>query len=257
MAQSSILRNEDRRTGNSARREIFERDLSVYLEAIWKTALWLTMRRSLAEALVIKTMTRAYHEWQDPIDSVNGKARLFRILTREFFGFGNRKHSSGLRLFLSESIKVTAGSQGRSPQNTISTIEHTQLSLLTGISGVSVKGAIARLKPHSRLMLILLYRERFSYSDIAYITDLPMDSVKTILTRLRRLIPGYILENAGCLKETADSQPALGAYGGESDRDRKNVSLKLPSTCPRENPACAAAESWENEGGAVVSQGRG
>jgi hypothetical protein len=37
-------------------------------------------------------------------------------------------------------------------------------------------------------------RERFSYKEIAYIIDLEMESVKTILYRLHRLIPHLLTQ---------------------------------------------------------------
>jgi DNA-directed RNA polymerase specialized sigma24 family protein len=203
-------------------------------------------------------MTRAYREWRDSGESVSSKARLFRILTREFFGFGaqkqRRRHSKS---FHSEDIKVEAGREGGNPQNRMAAIRLSQLPLLTGISSVAVKGAIARLRPHSRLALILLYRERFSYADIAYIMDLSRDSVRTILSRLRRLLPGYILETAACVTETTESQPIDGEHGGAFDRLPSETSIKFSSVLPREVPTNTAAESWEDDGGAVVNQREG
>ncbi len=204
MAQPYILRSEGLKTERSARRKVFEKDTSPHVDALWRTALWLTLRGSLAENLILKTMTRAYQEWQDSEDLVNSKARLFRTLTREFFGFGKHKrHCQPSSAFLSENIRTIADPQGRNPQVTTAAIGYSQLPLLADTSQVAVKGAIARLRPRSRLMLILLLRERYSYADIAYITDIRESSVKAILTRLRRLIPLYLAEHAELAAEAA------------------------------------------------------
>lgn len=191
----------------SVRREKFETDTFPHLDALWETALWLTMHGSLAENLVLKTMTRAYREWQDPGELAGSKVRLFRIFTREFFGFGKQKeqwHQSAP--FHSENTRATAGSRSGNPQNTMTAITQSQLQWLAGISGMAVKGTIARLRPHARLMLILLYRERFSYADIVYITDHSEETIRAMLSRLRKVIPGYILQTAIGLKEVSDNQ---------------------------------------------------
>lgn len=242
----------------SGRRASFEADTFPHLDAVWRTALWLTMRSSLAENLALKSMTRAYQEWQNSGDLVSSKARLFRILTREFFGFGKQKQRWRQSTpFLSENIRTTADPEGRNPQTTMTAIRHSQLPLLPGISHVAVKGAIAHLRPHSRLLLMLLYRERFSYVDIVYITDQSENTIKAMLSRLRRLIPGYILETAACVTQIPESQPIDGKDGGASDRLLSNTSFKFPSPLLQRVPANAAAERWENEGGAVVGQKAG
>lgn len=187
----------DMKEKQSQRRASFEADALPHLNALWRTALWLTMRGSAAEELVLKTMTRAYVEWQGHSDLIGSKARLFRTLTREFFGFGRQKQKQQQSPpFHSEHLTTTAGFERRNPPATIAASGHSQLPPLAGISHVAVKGAIARLRPHSRLMLILLFRERCSYADIAYITDLRENSVKTILTRLRCFIPHHLTELA-------------------------------------------------------------
>jgi len=253
MAQAS--RHADITEQHSVRRAKFEADSFPHLDALWRTALWLTMRSSLAENLVLTTITRAYREWQDSRDVASSKARLFRMLTREFFGSGtHRRRRQPFTLFHSENITTTAGPQRRNPQHMKAGIRHSQLPLLAGISHVAVKGVIARLRPLSRLLLILLYRERFSYADIGYITALSVNTIKAMLSRLRRLIPGYIFETAACATATSEGQSMDKKDGGAFDRLLSNASLKFPSLLFQEMPANAAEESWENEGGAVVSQ---
>jgi hypothetical protein len=100
-------------------------------------------------------------------------------------------------------------------------------------------------------MLILLYRERFSYAEIVYITDLPESTIKAMLIRLRRLMPGYILESADRLRETVDNRPTVETRGRKSYRE--HVSLARPSAYTRAPRANASTERWENEGGTVVS----
>jgi hypothetical protein len=104
------------------------------------------------------------------------------------------------------------------------------------------------------MIVILSFRERFSYADIAYVMDLSRNSVRTILTRLRTVILRHILENANYLKEEVNSKSAFRAGGAESDRDHKKVCLYLPFMFPQEVPSTSALDCWENEGGSLKVQ---
>jgi RNA polymerase sigma-70 factor, ECF subfamily len=214
MAQA--LRHADITEQHSVRRAKFEADTFPHLDALWTTALWLTRRSSLAENLVLTTITRAYREWHVPDDRVGDKSRLFRMLTREFFGCGKRRRRWGQSGALSENIMTTAGSVWRIPRGPVSAIELLQLPLLNEISDVSVKGAIARLRPRSRLIMLLFFRERFSYSEITYITDLSRDSVRTILSRLRAVVLRAVCENNVPFILPQDT-PAGSTFGSRED----------------------------------------
>jgi RNA polymerase sigma-70 factor (ECF subfamily) len=179
-------------TAKSVRRVRFEREAFPHVEALWRTAMWLTMRGNSAENLIVKTMSQAYRTWDDSTDTVGSAARLFRVLTREFFRMGKRRHRSGRFLDENEKMASDSGSGGRQPAS--ATIDDGELLLLTGIPDIWIRGTVARLQPRSRLIILLLLREGFSYPDIAYITDLPKDSIGSILGRLRRLIPRVLVQ---------------------------------------------------------------
>jgi len=181
-------------TVKSAQREKFEREAFPHLEALWRTALGLTLRDKSAENLVVKTMVRAYRTWDKSTDTVGSAARLFRFLTREFSRIGQRKHRPGRFLHENNRTVEDSGNGGRQPIS--ASIDQSEVLLLTGIPDISVRGTVARLRPQSRLMTLLLMREGFSYAEIAYITDPPKDPVKSTLTRLRKLIPRYLVQQA-------------------------------------------------------------
>jgi RNA polymerase sigma-70 factor, ECF subfamily len=191
-------------TVKSAQRREFEEAALPHLDALWKTSLWLTMRSSHAERLVMDTMKQAYRTWHNPNGAVGGKARLFRILTREFYDASIRRHPSAQ--YLTEH-NIT-GADGVDSQFPVLSVVRENLMPLAEIPGLRVKGAIARLRPLSRLILILKVREGFSYSDIAYITDLRTTSVRTIIARLRRLLPGYLVQHADSPDNTMSYEDA-------------------------------------------------
>nr|MBN2278802.1 sigma-70 family RNA polymerase sigma factor [candidate division Zixibacteria bacterium] len=211
------------------RRKTFEEDTFPHLEALRRTALWLTIHDSIAEDLVLNTMARAYDKWSYTYDLVSNKTRLFKVLTREFLGFGKERqkwYHSGQ--YLSENISVTSDPEAGNPRNSISVIEQLEQRLANGFSEKFVRHIIVRLRPQSRLILSLLYIGEFSYADIAFITDISRNSVRAILARVRKLIPEYMLEYAECLDKKAKKQPAFMWHGVESNVENTNVLSKRP-----------------------------
>jgi len=117
-------------------------------------------------------------------------------------------------------------------------IERRELLSLFANPEVVVKGTIARLRPESRLMMILLFRERFSYAEIAYITDLHLSSVRAILQRLRRAIPHFLVCHLDQRKTIAHRQATCEEYAAGYDW-------------------ATNAAGWENEGGALDGRCQG
>lgn len=191
-------------TEKSAQRKRFEEDTFPHLEALWRTAMWLTSHSSMAEILVLKTMIRASRSWSVPNSTVSSKARLFRILTWEFFKAGSRKRPPDR--FPPVENRVTGVTLDDGRQYPRASIYCRDLLLMTRFSDESVKRVIAHLKPKSRLIMILLFREGFSYADIAYITGLRKDSVRSILDRLRRLILQYLVEYSNSFATSANNR---------------------------------------------------
>lgn len=194
--------NQSRYEAKSAQRVKFEQDAFPHLEALWRTALWLTTRWSKAERLVLETMARAYEAWHSPNGAVGNKARLFRTLLLEFSQDGSENGTS--ELIFSKPVStptiINNGGQQRSDASTT----HQEMQQLSRISEVSVKGAIARLELPARLAMILRFQEGFSYRELAYITDLQEDSFKSILNQYRRHIPQYLIRRAEAAAATAD-----------------------------------------------------
>lgn len=181
------------RVKSAARRE-FEGDALPHLESLWRTALCLTGQHHSAENLVLKTMARAYRSWHDSTTTAGVKARLFKVLAGEFSNNGNRGPESG-RSFSKGGV-TSPGARAGAQSYPITSIDRRDLGPLTGMSDASIRGAISGLGAESRLILILMFCERFSYADIAYITGLKAGTVRPALSRLRRMLPGYLLQNA-------------------------------------------------------------
>lgn len=238
-------------TGYAIRRTRFEHETFPHLDTLWSTAQWLTMRHSLAENLVLKTMKRAYLEWQDN-NNLDCKVQLLRTLTRIFFESDKekqpRQHNSSLHLNDKSSNSSSVNNKHR---YSIMTIKNSLL-LLAKTPDAAIKVAITRFQPLARLMIILHYREKCSYNDIAYITDQPKLTVKARLSKLHTIIPGYILESAENITKKSNSYSKVDKSSIKLDRSLENISSKLSPISLRGNIINAASENWENEGGAIV-----
>ena len=174
------------RTMKSAERVAFEERTFPHLEALYRTALWLTMRKSDADDLVVKAMAQAYLQWRTSTQTVDIKARLFRVLVRESSATTATRRRPDRLVRPRRTIPALAYcGERRYPE---ASIEEWELTKLAAVSDVAVKGTIAHLGARSRLIMILLLQERFTYAEIAYVTDLREQSVRMILGWIRRLI---------------------------------------------------------------------
>jgi RNA polymerase sigma-70 factor, ECF subfamily len=194
--------NQSRIETRSAQRVKFEQDAFPHLEALWRTALWLTTRWSKAERLVLETMARAYETWHSPNGAVGNKARLFKTLLLEF-ALESGENGTSEQIFsrpVSTPTTIDNGGQRYSDASTT----HQELQQLSRISEVSVKGAIARLELPARLAMILRFQEGFSYRELAYITDQHEDSIRSVLNHHRRHIPHYLIRRAEAASAAAD-----------------------------------------------------
>lgn len=225
-----------------------------HLDSLWQNALWLTMHNRHAEDLVLKTVTKGYREWHDYGDTVSCKVWLFRILMREYFGYGIQGSSMGQSRTLPSYLKSMACSDRSSPSSSISAIEHSHLLQLSSISEVSLKRAIARLRPWYRMVILLWLRDRLSYADIAYVTDCTRSSVRTILARFRALISRQVLENVASGMENAGGLSAVQENSADSDCDYENACLRLLFTRSKHILSSSALDCWENEGGSLEVQ---
>ena len=201
------MTNLDQVSIGRSRRERFEADTLPHLEALWNAALWLTMRSNQAEWLLIETIAQAYRASHLPGDTFSSKARLFRILTREFYTAA--KDGQQPSWVLGGGRNAAGNGNGSSPTVTAASIDSQELLHLKAIPDAYVKGAVARLRSQPRLIMMLHLRERFSRADIAYITGLSEDSVKSNLNILRRLIPRCIVEHSGSFGSAAVCDESL------------------------------------------------
>ncbi len=178
----------------SMHRTQFVEETFPHLAALLGSAQWLTMRNSSAEKLVSDTIARAYRDWNLSEDLISIKARLFRSLFVEFSD--SRLRTTRAPWLVPKRIRRVNPEDNVVLQSMDSDLQSQELTLLQALPTATVRDAVSRLSARSRFIMLLLFRERFSYAEIAYITGLTMDSVKSNLGRLRQLLPAYLLRQA-------------------------------------------------------------
>jgi DNA-directed RNA polymerase specialized sigma24 family protein len=205
------------RETKSVERIHFEEETLPYLDVLLSSAQWLTMRSSHAEELVSGTMAHAYRNWNLTEEPVSIKARLFRALFKTFSDSNLRSRKAPWLIpkrrhhdDLEDSVVL---------QSQDHDLGCPELNLLQTVPTVTVRDAVSRLSARSRFIMLLLFREHFSYAEIGYITGLRLDSTKATLGRLRRLVPRYLIRQTEGAAIVSDHTPASLAYSSPMDDD--------------------------------------
>jgi len=145
------------------KRKSFETETLPYLDILWQTSLWLTMKGYKADDLVQDTYTKAFQLWDQSISEINCKTWLFNILTGLYLNnFRQESH-------LSSPIFANSAEESFFYRNNIS-------------------AAFANLPSDIRLVMLLSILGDFSYQEIAEISRLKLEIVKSRLYQGRKFI---------------------------------------------------------------------
>ena len=139
---------------DTAKKEQFIRDAMPHLDAIWQTADWLFEIDQDAEKVTEDVFKEAYKLWDMSISETARKLWFFKILIREL----HNKVTLSFRSRFMDDIDDESVS--------ISTDKIESIKL---IPGEIVSRAIRNLPVENRLVFILSFCQKFSYSEIANI----------------------------------------------------------------------------------------
>jgi RNA polymerase sigma-70 factor (ECF subfamily) len=184
------------------RRASFEATMLPHMDALYRSAYSMTRSSSEAEDLVQDTFLRAYQFFDQFQWGTNARAWLFRILTNLFINSYRRRVREPDRVSYDEmedfylynrlsDAQSRAGSAGSSPEETI--VQRVQIE--------AIRDAIANLPSEYRETVMLADLNDFSYQEVSEILNVPIGTVRSRLSRGRRLV-----------------QKALWAYSEDNDR---------------------------------------
>ena len=185
-----------------AKRESFEREALVHLDALYRVALRLTNNAADADDLVQETMLKAYRAWDQYEKGTNAKGWLLTILRHAFINEYRRRtrHPENVDLDTIEPFAVFEGIQDEDPQG----------AFFDKIVDDEVLREIDKLPEAFRETLVLSDVEGMSYQEIAKILEIPVGTVKSRLFRARRALQsklyGYAVE-MGYIKPKPEPAP--------------------------------------------------
>ncbi|MCX6827452.1 MAG: sigma-70 family RNA polymerase sigma factor [candidate division Zixibacteria bacterium] len=169
----------DRNSGNDKKRERFEAEALIHIDALHRTALRMTRNENEADDLVQETYLKAFRFWDKFEEGSNCRAWLFKILTNIFINDYRSKSRTPQVIelqgvdddFLFDQLSALGPS------------ENPEQLFFAKVFDDDVKKAIDNLPEEFRLVVILSFLEGFSYQEIAEIADLQIGTVKSKLHR--------------------------------------------------------------------------
>ncbi len=170
------------------KRQSFEREALVHLDALYRVALRLTGNAADADDLVQETMLKAYRAWHQYEQGTNAKGWLLTILRHAFINEYRRRtrHPETVDLDAIEPFAVFEDIQEDDPQG----------RFFDQIVDDEVLRAIDELPEQFREAIVLSDVEGMSYEEVARILAVPIGTVKSRLFRARRLLQAKLYEYA-------------------------------------------------------------
>ncbi len=191
------------------KRNEFERQALVHLDAMYGAAYRLTRNPRDAEDLVQDSLLRAFRFWDSFQQDSNCKAWLLRIVTNTFINeYQRRKRSREVLDAATAEQDATDGVLVHSDANDKVSPEKAMLQ-----SSVSddVQRALDSLPDDFRTAVILCDMQGLSYKEIAEIMECPVGTVMSRLFRGRKLLAAALREFAvaeGYVKKSDDAKAA-------------------------------------------------
>lgn len=152
----------------------FEQILLIFEKPIFNHLLRLTKNSHDASDLLQETFIKVYSN-RSQIDTTNNfKNWIYKIATNVAYDFFRKKKRENL-----VSIDDEALSETIAPELSYDRLE-------SEITVIDLENSLREIQPHYKNVLLLYYREGFSYEELSVITELPLNTIKTHLRRARQ-----------------------------------------------------------------------
>jgi len=164
-------------------KEAFSSEAMAYLDHLYRVAVHLVKEPSEAEDLVQETYVRALGAYEQFAAGSNLKAWLTRILYNFFFDNWQQK-KRWVPAETGSSEKGESDYWDRIPAENPGLETHVWLKEL----GVKITDALKKLPEEFRVPIVLVDMEDFSYTEAADILSCPVGTIRSRLSRGRRLM---------------------------------------------------------------------
>ncbi|BDI32192.1 RNA polymerase sigma factor RpoE [Capsulimonas corticalis] len=170
--------------------DLFEQEMNPHLDALYRNAMRLTGNANDAEDLLQDTYLRAFRFFHQYQLGTNAKAWLFRIMNTVFLNEYRKKARQGetisydgLEDFYLYNRLTDDLASGDRPE-----IENPQKAVLEKLDIEVIQRAIDALPIEFRETVALATLEEMSYQEIADALDIPVGTVRSRLSRGRKLL---------------------------------------------------------------------
>jgi RNA polymerase sigma-70 factor (ECF subfamily) len=208
------------------KRNEFERQALVHIDALYGAAYRLTRNARDAEDLVQDALLRAYKFWDSFQQDSNCKAWLLRIVTNTFINEYQRRKRS--REVLDAATAEQDATDGVLVHATAHDKQAPDQVLLQASVSDDVQRALESLPDDFRTAVILCDMQGLSYKEIAEIMQTPVGTVMSRLFRGRKLLAnalrefavaeGYVKGEANKTDDTIDLQKYRAAKAREGSQ---------------------------------------
>ena len=208
------------------KRNEFERQALVHVDALYGAAYRLTRNARDAEDLVQDSLLRAYKFWDSFQQDSNCKAWLLRIVTNTFINEYQRRKRS--REVLDAATAEQDATDGVLVHATAHDKQAPDQMLLQASVSDDVQRALESLPDDFRTAVILCDMQGLSYKEIADIMQTPVGTVMSRLFRGRKLLAtalrefavaeGYVKSEANRTADTIDRQKYRAAKAREGSQ---------------------------------------
>jgi RNA polymerase sigma-70 factor, ECF subfamily len=208
------------------KRNEFERQALVHVDALYGAAYRLTRNARDAEDLVQDALLRAYKFWDSFQQDSNCKAWLLRIVTNTFINEYQRRKRS--REVLDAATAEQDATDGVLVHATAHDKQAPDQMLLQASVSDDVQRALESLPDDFRTAVILCDMQGLSYKEIAEIMQTPVGTVMSRLFRGRKLLAnalrefavaeGYVKGDANKTDDTIDLQKYRAAKAREGSQ---------------------------------------
>ena len=180
--------------GKNLRRKKFEQQVEAHLPILIRIARGIVDRQSEAEDLVHDACVKAlaYPKYNELVDDAHLRAWLNRVLINTYRDLYRRNQRSPIK----PSYLIKNHATSDDGQNVVELVPSTELSPLESIqnrdSSKAIQHAFSALPPEVRVVSVLFLVNGLSYKDIASITDCPIGTVMSRLSRGRKMLKEWL-----------------------------------------------------------------
>jgi RNA polymerase sigma-70 factor, ECF subfamily len=165
----------------------FVRDVSPFVDQLYRAARRYTHTAADAEDLVQETMAKAYAGFHTFTEGTNFRAWLFRIMTNTWI--------TSFRTAQRRPVEMLTADVTDGPAN-VARSPSAELAVLEAMGDDEVRDALQALPEGQRLVVYYADVEGFRYKEIAAILDMPVGTVMSRLHRGRRNLRALLMDVA-------------------------------------------------------------